>query len=755
MMIEYRPEKIQLVNGCPTAFAAEPPNPRAGKNLARLTIDAHNESSDEGRLSLRFDALISHDITYVSIIQTARACGLTEFPLPYIMTNCHNSLCAVGGTINEDDHRFGLSAARKYGGVFVPPNLAVIHQYARETLAQPGGMILGSDSHTRFGPFGCMGIGEGGGELVKQLVRGTYDLASPAVALVWLEGALNPGVGAMDAAIALCAAVYEKGLAKNKILEFAGPGVAGLSMDDRVALDVMTTETACLSSIWITDERTRDKLRQYGRADAYKPLAPEEGAIYDAMIRVDLSSIKPMIALPFHPSNAVSIREFLLDAGDHLREIESRASELFGGNDAPSLTRRLTNGGFYVDQGIIAGCAGGIAGNIEAAAAILNDADTGCGGFGLSVYPASLPLQLQLMKSGALENLARAGAVIKPCFCGPCFGAGDTPAHGAFSIRHTTRNFPNREGSKPGDGQLSYVALMDARSVAATARAKGMLTPADELPDALLEAANKSEMWDGTPYEKRVYNGIRRPLPDTPLEYGPNIADWPYIPPLGEHMLLEFAAVINDEVTTTDELIPSGETSSYRSNPLRLAQFTLSRRVPDYVERAKAALALENERANGGAPDTLVESLRAATGVEDVRALLRDTQFGSCVYAKRPGDGSAREQAASCQRVLGGLANVCIEYATKRYKSNCINWGVVPFTLADGKPLDIQSGDRLFVRGVRNGVESNQELFDGVLLRSGKAEKLTLRLAGLSPRERRILLAGCLMNFFKNPDRNM
>ena len=721
----------------------------SGKTIARKILDAHNSAADATLMRLKADALITHDITYVSIIQTARACGLKAFTVPTVLTNCHNSLCAVGGTINEDDHRFGLSAAKRYGGIYVPPNMAVIHQYARETLARPGGFIMGSDSHTRFGPFGCMGIGEGGGELAKQMLGTSYELAPPPVVLVWLEGELRPGVGAMDAALALCSAVYGKGLAKNKVLEFAGPGVASLTMDDRVALDVMTTEAACLSSVWLTDERTDEQLRTYGRGDQYAPIAPDDGAEYDAMISINLSGIEPVIALPFHPSNAVPIREFVRCAGDYVREIEKRAGELIGGKAAPELASRVRDGGFAVDQGIIAGCAGGIAGNVEAAAAILRDADIGSGAFNLSVYPSSIPLQLQLTESGALGTLVEAGAVIKPCFCGPCFGAGDTPAHGSFSIRHTTRNFPSREGSKPGDGQMSYVALMDARSVAATALAKGMLTPADTLPDRLLKPVAPSGKWNGGPYAKRVYNGWGHAEPDAPLEYGPNIADWPYIPPLGENLLLEFAAVIRDEVTTTDELIPSGETSSYRSNPMKLAQFTLSRRVPEYAGRAKAAQSLESERNAGGTPESIAESLRVM-GAQDVSGLVRRTQFGTVIYAARPGDGSAREQAASCQRVLGGLANVCVEYATKRYKSNCVNWGIVPFTLGDGgEASDIQPGDRLFIKNIRDSITNNIEDIEGVIIRGNETRVLPLRLTGLSAREREILLAGCLINAMK------
>jgi aconitate hydratase len=713
-----------------------------------------------GGSRVKFDSLISHDITYVGILQTARASGLERFPVPYALTNCHNSLCAVGGTINEDDHRFGLSAARKYGGIYVPPNMAVIHQYARETLAGGGKMILGSDSHTRFGPFGCLGIGEGGGELVKQLLSVPYDMPDAPVALVYLTGTLRAGVGPMDVALALCAQVYTQGAVRNKILEFAGPGIESLSMDDRIALDVMTTETACLSSIWETDAAVHKYLSKRGRTDAYREIHPGEGARYDALIEIDLDTIEPMIALPFHPSNAVTIDAFLGNPTDYLKKVEEEALSLTDGQVSLDLQSKLRQGSFWVDQGIIAGCAGGLTSNLVSAASILSAGSIGDGVFSLSVYPASVQIALALDKVGALAKLTAAGAIIKPCFCGPCFGAGDVPAHGAFSIRHTTRNFPNREGSQPNDGQLSCVALMDARSIAMTARNGGRLTPATDtlypldMELALLDALE--DEWDGAIYDRRVYNGWGRPQPDAQLQYGPNIRDWPSIPPLGEHLLIEFAAVIMDGVTTTDELIPSGETSSYRSNPLRLAEFTLSRREPQYVGRAKAIQAVERERVSGVKSLNLLETLRKVAERDPgytAQSLLKTTQFGSAVFARRPGDGSAREQAASCQRVLGGVANLCEAYATKRYKGNCVNWGLVPFTLAGDSKLNLQPGDRLFVPDVRGGVLDGRETFAGLLLKNNvgsSPETVALKLEGLNDSERRTLAAGCLMNYMRD-----
>ncbi len=701
-----------------TAFTASGGEAR-GRTIAGRILRAHNAAaSKDGMLRLRFDSLISHDITYVGIVQTARSSGMKRFPMPYALTNCHNSLCAVGGTINEDDHVFGLSAAVKYGGIYVPANLAVIHQYAREAMAASGGMILGSDSHTRYGALGAMGVGEGGPELVKQLLGNTYDVKDPEVVLVYLTGSPRPGVGPHDAALALCEAVYANGFVKNKILEFAGPGVKNLPIDFRLGLDVMTTETACLSSVWQTDGTVEDFLRRCGREGDYKALSPEEGAYYDALIEMDLSEIEPMIALPFHPSSALPIRQLLEAPGDILREAELREG-LPGG----SLTGKVSGGKVLVDQGVIAGCAGGLYDNLAEAAAILDGGSVGSGAFSLSCYPASIPVNLQIVKSGVAATLMESGALLKPAFCGPCFGAGDVPANGALSIRHTTRNFRNREGSKPGEGQLAMVALMDARSIAATAKNGGALTAADGIDYAPPAAAR--EPIDLSVYEKRVYRGWGAAKPEEPLKLGPNIADWPKFGPLPEHLLLSVASVLTDPVTTTDELIPSGETSSYRSNPIRLAEFTLSRRDPGYVERSKAVR------------DAAPESWRGLVPHPE------ETCYASVIWAVRPGDGSAREQAASCQRVLGGRANICVEYATKRYRSNLINWGILPFTTEDA-PAGV--GDLLLIERIRSAVREGREQVTATRLSDGRA--FQLRLEGLDETQRRILLEGCLMNFY-------
>jgi aconitate hydratase len=687
---------------------------RAG-TIAGGILRAHNLG---GAFRLRFDSLISHDITYVGIVQTARASGMQRFPLTYSLTNCHNSLCAVGGTINEDDHVFGLSAAIKYGGIYVPANMAVIHQYAREAMAKAGGMILGSDSHTRYGALGTMGVGEGGPELVKQLLGNTYDVNDPEVVLVYLTGKPRHGVGPHDAALKLCQAVYENGFAQNKILEFAGPGVESLPIDFRLGLDVMTTETACLSSIWQTDGAVEAFYRRMGRPGDYKRLEPAEGAYYDSMIDFDLSQVEPMIALPFHPSHAVPIRTLVENPGDVLREAELREALPEG-----SLTGKISGGKILVDQGIIAGCAGGLYDNLAEAAAILSSGSVGNGAFSLSTYPASMPINLSIVKSGVAQQLIEAGSLIKPCFCGPCFGAGDVPANGALSIRHTTRNFRNREGSKPSEGQLAMVALMDARSIAATARNGGALIGADQID---YDPPTQSDtFFDGSIYEKRVYNGWGSPKPEEPLRMGPNITDWPKFGPLPDHLLLSVASVLTDPVTTTDELIPSGETSSYRSNPVRLSEFALSRRDPGYVARSKA-----------------VRDADAA----DWTALVPDpqhTDYATLIWAVRPGDGSAREQAASCQRVLGGRANVCAEYATKRYRSNLINWGILPFT-TDEAPADV--GDLLLIEGIRAAVERGDEQITAVRLSDKK--RYQLKLANLDQTQRRILLDGCLMNYY-------
>ena len=712
------------------------------KTIAYQILRAHDKGGAADKMCIRFDSLISHDITYVGIIQTARASGLERFPVPYVLTNCHNSLCAVGGTINEDDHIFGLSAAKRYGGIYVPANQAVIHQFAREMLSGCGRMVLGSDSHTRYGALGTMGVGEGGPEIVKQLLENTYDVAAPEVVMVYLTGAPRQGVGPHDVALALCGAVYKNGFVKNKVLEFVGPGVAALPMDYRIGIDVMTTETACLSSIWATDERVRDYLTVHGRADAYQALAPEDGALYDSMIEIDLSRVEPMAALPFHPSEAYTIAELQANAGDILRQVEKRAEEQFGGKVQLKLTDKLVNGRLYVDQGVIAGCAGGMYDNIAEAAAILKGHDVGDGYFSLSVYPPSVPVNLRLIRDGVQQQLLESGALFKPCFCGPCFGAGDVPGNNGLSIRHTTRNFPNREGSKPGDGQLSAVVLMDARSIAATARHHGELTAATEV-DYTVPAAGEYA-FDGKVYEKRCYSGFGKPDSSVELRFGPNIADWPKIGALSEHLVMELAAVIHDPVTTTDELIPSGETSSYRSNPMKLASFALSRREPAYVSRTEAIRAKEARRAGG---DLSALAMLQNAGIDE--EMLKNSSIGSVIFANKPGDGSAREQAASCQRVLGGCANICYEYATKRYRSNCINWGMLPFVIDEGTPFDFDSGDMIFVPHVREKIVAKESVFPAkVVTKDGKTCELTLRLGALTDDERSILLEGCLMNYY-------
>ena len=746
-MIKLQNKGVTLQGGVPTPAEAVFPAGR-DKTMAYQILRRHDRPCGDGLMHLTFDSLISHDITYVGVIQTAKASGMTEFPVPYVLTNCHNSLCAVGGTINEDDHVFGLSAAVKYGGDYVPANQAVIHQYAREMMSGCGRMILGSDSHTRYGALGTMGIGEGGPEIVKQLLRNTYDIAAPEVILVWLTGQPPQGVGPHDVAIALCGAVYKNGFVKNKVLEFAGPAVSRLPMDYRIGIDVMTTETACLSSIWETDDAVAEYLAIHGRPETFTALHPQDGAYYDGMITIDLSRMEPMAALPFHPSEAVTLRELIHDPGDHLREVEKRAEAQFGGKAGLHLTDKLVNGRLMVDQGIIAGCAGGMYDNIAEAAAILNGHDTGSGYFSLSVYPPSVPVNLELMENGVQQSLLASGALFKPCFCGPCFGAGDVPANNGLSIRHTTRNFPNREGSKPADGQLAGVILMDARSIAATARNHGVLTSAadvDYTPPAPVQ-----RRFDRNVYDRRVYFGFGHARPDAPLKYGPNIAEWPAIPALADDLLMQVASVLRDEVTTTDELIPSGETSSYRSNPLKLAEFALSRRDPDYVPRAKATQALEASRAAGAVPPALEEVLKSLNLPESALASMH---IGSVIFANKPGDGSAREQAASCQRVLGGCANICYEFATKRYRSNCVNWGMLPFTLAEGTAFDGNAGDFVYVPGVREKVARGDEEFPAVLVHGGKAQPITLYLKNTSAEERELLLTGCLMNHYAAQNR--
>ena len=741
-MVTLTKEGVFLVNGVPQKTAPVCKEEARRATLAYSVLAAHNEGHTPGAFNIRFDAMVSHDITYVGIIQTARASGMREFPLPYALTNCHNSLCAVGGTINEDDHVFGLSAARKYGGIYVPANQSVIHSYAREALARCGGMILGSDSHTRYGALGTMGVGEGGPELVKQLLRGTYDIKEPEVVLVYLTGKPRRGVGPHDVALALVGAVFESGFVKNKVLEFAGPGVRELPVDFRNGIDVMTTETTCLSSIWETDETVAAHYAAHGRPEAYRELHPGKVAYYDGMIEINLSQVESMIALPFHPSKAYTIHEFNARAAELLAGVEAEARERFP-KCRPDLLSRITPRGVQATQGIIAGCAGGMYDNIREAAAILREGAIGNGEFSLSVYPTSVPVSLALTRDGTSAELLSDGALIKPSFCGPCFGAGDVPANNGLSLRHTTRNFPNREGSKPGEGQLSAVALMDARSIAATARNGGVITAATDID---YEYEEKPYTFDASVYEKRVYNGWGHPNPEAELILGPNITDWPRQYPLSEHLLLSLCAVIHDPVTTTDELIPSGETSSYRSNPLRLSEFALSRRCPDYVGRAKAVAAVEESRRTGCVLPELSAAL-AALGLPESKA--NEVSFGSAVFACRPGDGSAREQAASCQRVLGGCANIAYEYATKRYRSNCINWGILPFTLPEKTPFDYEPGDLLFVPDVRERLASKEESFPATVLRkNGEKTELTLLLTPLTDNEREILLRGCLMNYY-------
>jgi aconitate hydratase len=726
---------------------------RANTMTSRILAN-HNTSGDPQNLKIKFDALASHDITYVGIIQTARASGLQEFLVPYVLTNCHNSLCAVGGTINEDDHVFGLTAAQKYGGIFVPAHQAVIHQYMREIMTGCGKMLLASDSHTRYGPLGTMGVGEGGPELVKQLLGRTYDLAYPEVIAVYLEGEPTPGVGPQDVALAIIKAVFANGFVKNKVMEFVGPGVENLAVDFRNGIDVMTTETTCLSSIWRTDDRVAEYYRIHGRADAYARLEPGPVSYYDGLVEVDLSRVEPMIALPFHPSNAYSIRELNAHAVEILGDVEA---EIRRQVDQPNLEYRLTDkvvkGRLRVDQGVVAGCSGGTFDNILAMAEIIDTASIGNGEFALSVYPASQPINMELVNNGVIARLMTAGVTVRTAFCGPCFGAGDVPANGALSIRHTTRNFPNREGSKPASGQMAAVALMDARSIAATAVNGGILTPGTALQKRESPIAYS---FNHQIYDRRVYNGAGRPHPQTELKFGPNIVDWPAMGALTENLLLRVAAVINDPVTTTDELIPSGETSSYRSNPLKLAEFTLSRKEPEYVGRAKQVQNLERERqhwlrdgARGSCPEVLRQWF-AAVGTDwgSVDALARTTGLGTVIVARKPGDGSAREQAASCQKVLGGWANFAREYATKRYRSNLINWGMLPFTLALEDIAKITLNAVIFIPGIRQAVASQVEEVPARIITDEGQTVIRLKLANLSHDERAIILAGSLINYY-------
>lgn len=707
--------------------------------ITHRILQNHNVSGDSRKLKIKFDAMASHDITYVGIIQTARASGLERFPIPYVLTNCHNSLCAVGGTINEDDHLFGLSAARKYGGEYVPAHVAVIHQYMRERYAGCGKMILASDSHTRYGALGTLSIGEGGPELCKQLLDRTYDIDYPEVIAVYLDGDPAPGVGPQDVALALIGATFNGGLVKNKVLEFMGPGLLNLDIDFRMGIDVMTTETTCLSSIWQTDEKVCEFLKVHGRESEYLALKPEKMAVYDGVIKIDLSKIAPMIALPVHPSNTYSIKEFLESAPDILNSLDKELAIQMGlSTSAPKLISKIRDGNVYADQGVIAGCAGGIFGNLMSAADILRGNSVNSS-FALSVYPASQPIYLEIMNNGAAQSIISSGATLKTAFCGPCFGAGDVPANGGFSIRHTTRNFPNREGSKPGAGQVAYVALMDARSIAATAINGGKLTPATDCAN-LADKMQVEYRYDEAPYRNCVYNGVGKPESKYELKFGPNIADWPKMIPLPENLLMTVAAAIYDPVTTTDELIPSGETSSYRSNPQKLAEFTLSRKDPAYVGRAKENYSLELERRDNPESDKLMDVMK---GYDRTK-----TGLGTVVVARKPGDGSAREQAASCQRVLGGVANIVSEYATRRYRANLVNWGIIPFEYSKMENGEFSVGDIIYIEGIRNAIETGMASILAKIIRGDRSIEVELSLGNLSKEEREVILAGCLINYY-------
>lgn len=711
--------------------------------IAYSVLEKHNTSGNMENLKIKFDALASHDITFVGIVQTAKASGMEKFPIPYVLTNCHNSLCAVGGTINEDDHFFGLSAAKKYGGIYVPPHMAVIHQYMREAMAGCGKMILGSDSHTRYGALGTMAIGEGGGELVKQLLSNTYDVACPEVVAVYLDGKPSPAVGPQDIALAIIGEVFKSGFVKNKVMEFVGPGIASMDTDFRNGVDVMTTETTCLSSIWCTDEDTKAYLAKHGRAEDYKELKPQDIAYYDGAIYVDLSTVKPMIALPFHPSNTFEIDELNANLGDILRSVELEAKNYAGTVDF-TLTDKIVDGKLQVQQGIIAGCAGGTYTSIMAAAHILKNANCGNDEFTLSVYPSSQPVYMDLVRKGAIADLMATGAVVKTAFCGPCFGAGDTPAHNTLSIRHATRNFPNREGSKPGAGQMAAVALMDARSIAASAVNGGVLTSASGYAD---DYRIPEYDYDDSSYKARIYQGYSAPDKEASLVYGPNIKDWPEMSPLADNILLKVCSKIMDDVTTTDELIPSGETSSYRSNPLGLAEFTLSRRDPEYVGRAKEVDKLERLRTAGkDAAEAQPELTEVYRRIAEISPGVSpsEIEIGSMIYCVKPGDGSAREQAASCQRVLGGLANISKEYATKRYRSNVMNWGMLPFQMKDEPNFEV--GDYIYVPDIRSALDGDMENIKAYIL-GDKVTEINLYIAPMTDDEKAIVKAGCLINY--------
>ncbi len=742
---------VYLVNGLKIVEEGQEQLPLSKEEASKNTIaygilKDHNTSGNMEKLQIKFDKLTSHDITFVGIIQTARASGLEKFPVPYVLTNCHNSLCAVGGTINEDDHMFGLTCAKKYGGVYVPPHQAVIHQYAREMLAGGGKMILGSDSHTRYGALGTMAMGEGGPELVKQLLSQTYDINMPGVVAVYLKGCPRPGVGPQDVALAIIGEVFANGYVKNKVMEFVGPGVENLSADFRIGIDVMTTETTCLSSIWKTDAKIEEFYAIHGRSEDYKELKPGDVAYYDGMIEIDLDEIKPMIAMPFHPSNTYTIDELKANLLDILDDVEKKAQVSLDGKIDFSLREKVVDGKLYVDQGIIAGCAGGGFENICAAADILKGSSIGYDAFTLSVYPASTPIYMELAKNGTLAVLLETGAVVKTAFCGPCFGAGDTPANNAFSIRHTTRNFPNREGSKIQNGQISSVALMDARSIAATAANKGFLTSAEEYTGGY---TNPKYYFDKTIYENRVFDSKGIADPSVEIQFGPNIKDWPKMPALAENLILKVVSEIHDPVTTTDELIPSGETSSFRSNPLGLAEFTLSRKDPAYVGRAKEVKVAQEAIDAGECPaKVLPELTEVLDKIADKFPGIKEGDYGvgSTIFAVKPGDGSAREQAASCQKVLGGWANIANEYATKRYRSNLINWGMLPFLIPEGE-LPFKNGDYLYVPGIRKAVEEKSEVITVYTVGESGLKEFTVTLGELTDDEREIILKGCLINY--------
>ena len=754
-MIKLFDAGVYLVNGADLCLSDAEVQHKTGKavtkenaatgTMAYGILEKHNLSGNMDALRLKFDSMTSHDITYVGIIQTARASGMTEFPMPYVLTNCHNSLCAVGGTINEDDHKFALSAAHKYGGIYVPTNMANIHSYNREMMAACGNMILGSDSHTRYGALGTLAVGEGGGELAKQLVRRTYDMALPGVIAVYLTGEPRPGVGPHDVALSIVGAVYKNGYVKNKVMEFVGPGIAGLPMEYRNAIDVMTTETTCWSSIWVTDRETQSYYLRHGRPEAYAKLEPADVAYYDGCVYVDLSTVECTIAMPMHPSNTYTIHELQENAADILHAVEEEANKQIRGVRM-DLVSKLRDGHVWVQQGEIAGCAGGTFDSICAAADILRGRSCGNGAFSLSIYPGSMPAYMELVKNGRMADLIGAGVIMRECFCGPCFGAGDCPANNEFSIRHTTRNFPNREGSKPGEGQMSAVALMDARSIAATAANGGRLTAASDLD---VEYTDPEYHFEKGIYEKRVYNGWTKPEPETELVFGPNIKDWPQMPALSSDLLVRVCSYITDPVTTTDELIPSGETSSYRSNPERLSEFALSRRDPQYVNRSKQMRQAERTREAGEPLPQEIIDVYTALENAGLTCDPAGTVIGSTIFANMPGDGSAREQAASCQRVMGTCANLARQYATKRYRSNCINWGMTPFLVEN--PEVFALGDYIFVPGIRDAVLENKDNIPAYAVKpDGTVTEFRVSTGPLTEDERQIIADGCLINYYRN-----